>query len=104
MRLPGPLMRLPGPLMRLPGPLMRLPGPLMRLPGPLMRLPGPLCAFDSAALHLTHGLRPMKKGMGRFPYVPAQRQSAHAFFRTAHCLRGHYTTPPAFLTRRFLHF
>ena len=40
-----------------------------------MRLPGPLCAFDSAALHLTHGLRPMKKDMGRFPYVPAQRQS-----------------------------
>ena len=35
----------------------------------------------------------MKKGKEKAAYVPARRIFFLAFFRTAHCLRGHYTTP-----------
>ena len=48
--------------------------------------------LDSAALHLAHGLRPMEESSGSRPYVQAQRPATAAFFRTAHCLRGYYTT------------
>ena len=42
------------------------------------------------------GLRPMKKGRDRFPYVHAQHKSVSAFFCTAHCQRGkhEYTCIP----------
>lgn len=48
--------------------------------------------LNSATLHFAHGLRPMKKGKEKAAYVPARRIFFLAFFRTAHCLRGHYTT------------
>ncbi len=61
----------------------------------LVGLPvSPQCPLDSAAPHLAHGLRPMEKDKWKIPYVQAQRNFPSAFFRTAHCLRGYYTTSP----------
>jgi hypothetical protein len=47
--------------------------------------------LTSAALQLAHGLRPMEKAKQKAAYVPAQRSFLFVFFRTAHCLPGHYT-------------
>ena len=56
--------------------------------------------LDSAALHLAHGLRPMKKCTQKAAYVPARHSFLCTFFRTAHCLLVHYT--PISLTRKVL--
>ena len=42
---------------------------------------------DSASLHLTVGLRPMKMKGQKESYVQAQRLFLALHFRTAHCLR-----------------
>ena len=49
-------------------------------------------ALDSAPLHLVHGLRPMRKGRGYGALMQAWGGIPPSFSRTAHCLRGHYTS------------
>ena len=49
-------------------------------------------ALDSASLHLVHGLRPMQKGRECVALVQARCGTLSSFLRTAHCLRGHYTS------------
>ena len=54
--------------------------------------PKPRSALDSASLHLVHGLRPMRKGRGYGALMQAWGGIPPSFSRTAHCLRGHYTS------------
>lgn len=55
-------------------------------------LPELRSALDSAPLHLVHGLRPMRKGRGYGALMQAWGGIPPSFSRTAHCLRGHYTS------------
>lgn len=55
-------------------------------------LPELRSVLDSAPLHLVHGLRPMRKGRGYGALMQAWGGIPPSFSRTAHCLRGHYTS------------